>query len=586
MLALNKNRSDDGRNGLQIICNDFTCCRNDISVDKINRSAKLMGIREYQGNDGTEATSPANNTFSWVNMDFSDYYNNCENIIYCHLDSTLTIFHIKPNDYSSTVNPHPAGTNSFEYNKELCCPSDLDSNGKSGTEIGLIKLDYSGFELWNKTWGDMIASWYVGYPGSLITINNDYYLAGSKNYYSPYSYDSGLLMKLNSTWDTIWTKDYNLNIDNEPDTSILFNQMDICFNNDLIFGGGLYKSGSSGSKFLLIRTDTAGIIKWYKTYSVTQSGINDGYSVIQTSDHGFAIGGFWYIPGDQSATGDPIIIKTDSLGNLEWIKNLGGPIVDNRAMLCRANEVNILMGTTIADSLTGGNSTFSRINVVKMDNEGNILWNKKYGESSFSNFLSNIRCLEDSSIICTGSVWTDVPGRVGWVMKLNSEGDSLWYRQYYLLNGGSSLNYLRDIVQVSDNGYVACGYISPISPDTGIQSAWVIKLDSVGCDSAGCDSTVGVKEHGGMEAWEHGGMEIWPNPAKEILNFKFSILNSGEAYSIYIYDILGREVMKTTVDPQNRAVSLNVSNLESGFYLAVAKDLRNRIFKGKFIIGM
>jgi hypothetical protein len=185
---------------------------------------------------------------------------------------------------------------------------------------------------------------------------------------------------------------------------------------------------------------------------------------------------------------------------------LGGPIVDNRAMLCKAIDGTIIMGTTIADILIGGTSTKSRINVVKIDNEGNILWNKKYGQSSISNYLSNIRNLEDGSIICTGSVRAEIPWNAGWIMKLNSEGDSLWYRQYYLLSGESTYNRLRDVIQTSDSGYLACGYISPITPDTGIESAWVIKLDSIGCEWAGCDTTVSVKEHGGMGAWRYGNM--------------------------------------------------------------------------------
>lgn len=491
-------------------------------------------------------------------------------LCYCQSAYFNNSYHLgNPDEWSGAVTLY-----SEEYGYIIC--------GKSGNDIGLIKLDISGEELWSKTWGDTASSWYTGYPGCLVHQNTTTnYLAGVKQYFTPTSYGVGLLMKFDSNWDTVFSLAYGDQV--EPiDTSMNFDNMAICQNGDLVFTGELYPF-QLPSKMILVRTDSIGKIRYFKSFGI--SGINRGYSVIETTDFGFAIGGFWYIPGDQIATGDPIIIKTDSLGNQQWIKNLGGPIVDNRAMLCKANEGNILMGTTIADSLTGGNSTYSRINVVKMDNEGTIIWNKKFGESSFSNFLSNIRCLEDSSIICTGSVWTDVPGRVGWVMKLNSEGDSMWYRQYYLLNGESSLNYLGDIVQVSDSGYVACGYISPISPDTGIQSAWVIKLDSIGCDSAGCDTTVGVNEHGGMEAWGHGELEIWPNPARDWISLRLPDNLSTGAIEVAIYNIFGQEVMKISVNLQNRAVSLNVTNLPSGFYLAVCKDIKRKVFKGKFVVA-
>jgi hypothetical protein len=34
--------------------------------------------------------------------------------------------------------------------------------GKTGVNIGLIRLNYNGDQLWYKTWGDSIANWYFG----------------------------------------------------------------------------------------------------------------------------------------------------------------------------------------------------------------------------------------------------------------------------------------------------------------------------------------------------------------------------------------------------------------------------------------
>ncbi|MCK9401351.1 MAG: T9SS type A sorting domain-containing protein [Bacteroidales bacterium] len=133
--AQDQNRDRSGDLGLQILCNDFTNSRFDISVTKSDELVRDMGIKVEQGNEGTEATSPANNTFSWVDKEFSDYYNNCENIIYWHLDASLTTAHVKPVDYSSTVNPQHDNGNSWVYDKEICCPSNLDTIGGGGGSI-------------------------------------------------------------------------------------------------------------------------------------------------------------------------------------------------------------------------------------------------------------------------------------------------------------------------------------------------------------------------------------------------------------------------------------------------------------------
>jgi hypothetical protein len=182
---------------------------------------------------------------------------------------------------------------------------------------------------------------------------------------------------------------------------------------------------------------------------------------------------------------------------------------------------------------------------------------------------------------------------------LNSEGDSVWYRQYHLLNGGSSLNYLSDIIQVSDMGYLACGYISPISPDTGIQSAWVIKLDSIGCDSAGCDTTVGVIEYGGIEAWEHGRMEVWPNPAREQLHGRLNMdarptegLQSfgrdgrfNRDLTLVIYDVFGREVQKIKIPDGQEEFQINIEGYPPGVYIAILENGFDFVESRKFIIS-
>ena len=480
--------------------------------------------------------------------------------------------------------------------------------GKTNHNIGIKKIDYFGNDIWSKTWGDSISNWYIGYPGSLGRVDDYYFISGSKNYYSPYSYDVGLLMKLNNEWDTVWTKDYSLNEDDDPDTSLLFNQMDICYNGDLILAGGLYKASTvSFTKFLLARVDSSGNLLWHRTYSYSNRAfnVNDGYSVIQTSDGGFVLGGYWYVIG-AAYSGDPILLKTDSLGNQEWMMNIGGPYQDNRPWLCRTNDDNFLVGTIIADTAytPSGGDEEARLYVAKMDNNGNLLWGRKYGEREWLNYLSNIHCLSDGSIICTGSAWELTPGRIGWIFKLNSVGDSLWYREYYNLSGESSLNYLYDIIRSSDSGFVACGYVSPIPPDTvsGIERVWVLKVDSLGCDTAGCDPTVGIAEEekgsGGEE--EKRSVELWPNPCSSLLSVSLasrqsSVVSrqSNEKTVVEIYDVFGRQ----TPIPGSRTLGtsssfkrkgkwiVDVSSLPPGLYLLVVKDGQQTLGSAKFLVA-
>jgi hypothetical protein len=339
-----------------------------------------------------------------------------------------------------------------------------------------------------------------------------------------------------------------------------------------------YSSSRAISKMLIIRTDKYGNKEWESTFGYSGNVINRGYSVIQTTDSGFAIGGFKYTPG-QSVTGDPIVIKTDSMGNQQWMKNLGGPIKDNKAMLCLDYDGNILVGTNYGDEMSG-DDVFSRINIIKLDNEGNILWNKKYGESVLHNYLSNIRVLENQDVIATGSKYVGEPWRAGWVIKLNADGDSLWYREYLLLQ--YSINKLRDIIPTSDNGFLACGYVSPLSPDTGTQDAWVIKLDSIGCDTPGCDTTVAIPEIVYKNTEDE--LYIYPNPASNVLNIQYPITNDECRSIISIYDIFGRKVKEIKIPKGQQQLSVDVSNWHNGLYVAVLRNDKKIIAKQKFVI--
>jgi hypothetical protein len=464
--------------------------------------------------------------------------------------------------------------------------------------IAFIKLDNNGNLLWNKNYGDYIDDYYIGGPGSLRQINSgNFILAGTKDIWQPNHYAVGYLMNLDSEFDTIWTKSYNINNNNVFDTTINFTQLDICDNKDLIFSGSL-----NGSYMLLLRTDSSGITKWYKTFHYGNNTLCTGYSVIQTTDGGFALGGFQYTIGHPE-TGDAVIVKTDSLGNQEWVKYLGGPYLDNKAKLSLAPDGNIIMGTAYGESMTG-DIPRSRIYIVKLDNTGNIIWENKYGSSLYFNFLLNIRTLENGSIIASGSC-TEVSIYYGWILKVDMDGDSLWLRRERYFTGENSLHYLYDIIPTSDNGYLTCGDAIPINPDTGIRSAWVMKLDSNGCEYEGCDTTVGIEEDDktvGRYDGKRCGLEVWPNPASSVLSvtcptdrqqsdgWECLVLSGCEDCSLEIYDIFGRIVLPSTpiippIGGTRGGWQVNVESLPPGVYIAILKNGYEIVGSRKFVVA-
>jgi hypothetical protein len=434
---------------------------------------------------------------------------------------------------------------------------------------------------------DSVDYWFLYTPDCLIHDQDHYYAARTRRKpASNWVHQEGTLMKLNGNFDSVWMKSYGEKV--EPyDTAFLISNLQKTNQNELILTGSWMPHGLAQHVYLL-KTDTLGNKIWDNSYSYENFYI-EGYSVTQTSDTGFIIGCFKQTPG-YPYTVDPVIIKTDSLGNKEWNKNLGGPQKDFTPMVAVSSDGNIIIGTSIADSMLTPDIPISRINFVKLDNQGNIIWSKKYGLSQPNNFLRKIRVLEDGSIIGVGAVlkYNPEPDRVGWILKTTSEGDSLWYREYTNLTGYESRNYLYDVIETNDNGLIACGYVDPYPPDTGSIDTWIIKLDSIGCDTAGCDTTVGIGEHGGMGAWEQGGLEIFPNPASGEIHVRMNMDDgrSNSHLTLDIYDIFGRTAPTPALPHSGEGVSwvLNVNELPPGIYLAVVREKTNVVARGKFVV--
>jgi hypothetical protein len=225
-----------------------------------------------------------------------------------------------------------------------------------------------------------------------------------------------------------------------------------CFNDDsynVLVGrtcvstsdGGFVLAGEvlinrSFSDIIIIKIDSTGTELW-RNYLGTE--IHDWpKSIIQTPDKGFAIGSWSLIPYINNDTADPVVHKIDSLGNLEWSANLGGPFLDDKAVLCNSQDSCIMVLTAYADSMYNPLYASTRINLIKLDLSGSIIWNKRYGPSML-NYISNIQLLDNGDVMACGYIYNSysIYLRSGWLFRFNSDGDSLGTAHFYYPNSGS-----------------------------------------------------------------------------------------------------------------------------------------------------
>jgi hypothetical protein len=259
------------------------------------------------------------------------------------------------------------------------------------------------------------------------------------------------------------------------------------------------KSGFTGNTDIyIINTDKNGYMKWDKALGGDSLMVATGFK--QTPDKGMIISG--YTNGLTTQAYDFLIIKTDSLANLEWENSFGGAdwdfansvaYIPNIAYFIAGKTYNNTSGMAdafvAAVSLNGdtlwtktiggsGDDVFNCIDttndgnliasgytnsfgngaydfyLVKIDIHGNILWTKTYGQTA-NEIAYAARATSDNGYVVIGSsnsypaINTDP-----WLVKTNADGDSLWSYFYYNNNDEEFF----DIKQQNNGKYLLAGY--------------------------------------------------------------------------------------------------------------------------------
>ena len=194
---------------------------------------------------------------------------------------------------------------------------------------------------------------------------------------------------------------------------------------------------------------------------------------------------------------------------------------------------------------------------------GNIIWEKKIGSPYYNTIGTSIRELPDGNLIASGSVYdTTIYKNKGLIIKLSSQGDSLWDRMYEATPGINSDCFLNDIAQTEDKGFIAIGVLFIQAPDTGTQDTWILKVDSNGCEVTNC-SYMGIintqSENGSI-------VSVYPNPFNSAMIIKIESESNDIQGYITITDIFGREIFRQELFETENKFEFNGSHLDPGIY--------------------
>ncbi|MCD6412230.1 hypothetical protein J7K91_00920, partial [bacterium] len=132
-----------------------------------------------------------------------------------------------------------------------------------------------------------------------------------------------------------------------------------------IVGGETESFGTGGCDTFLLKLDNSGNFSWAKT--IGGLGNDYAYSVQQTSDGGYIVGGFTDSFGAGSE--DIFLLKFDSSGNLSWAKVIGGGGSDWAHSVQQTSDGGYIVGGFTDSFGAGGKDIF----LIKTDSKGNII---------------------------------------------------------------------------------------------------------------------------------------------------------------------------------------------------------------------
>ncbi len=263
----------------------------------------------------------------------------------------------------------------------------------------------------------------------------------------------------------------------------------------------------------VVKLDSANSIEWQQCYDGTytesvvdiKSTTDAGYILLGlTNSNDGDVSGYHGTPGNVNIY-DIWVIKTDSIGTIEWQRCLGGTKNEHPEFIEITPEGNYLVGG------------------VTNSHDGDVTGNHSIGD-----FYDQ------------------------WIVKLNTQGDIIWQQCF----GNEQSVKLGGVTILSEGDFIVTGTSGDNSGDVscdlkGNIDVWTYRI---------IDTTVNI-----YETEINSKIKVYPNPVSSRLNIEFPKNFNIRGASIEIIDMNGRLVLRTKLESISE--TLDINKFIKGLYL-------------------
>ncbi|MFH1321201.1 MAG: caspase family protein [Bacteroidota bacterium] len=238
-----------------------------------------------------------------------------------------------------------------------------------------------------------------------------------------------------------------------------------------VVAGSTYSEEFQTSDILVLKFDIRGNLVWEKTFG--EKGDEKAFSIITIPGGEYMVAGYTNSKG--SGNKDMWVMKLDDDGNLIWDKTFGGNYEEEAYSITHAPG----KGYAVA----GYNKSIGARNglmwIVKLDNDGNKEWESSYGGDIGGGIPTDVAMsvtpTPGGGYAVAGYTRSLGAGSYDFlVLKLDKDGKIIWNKTF----GGTKTDQARTILATPDGEYIITGFTD--SKGEGNKDIWVLKLNGLG----------------------------------------------------------------------------------------------------------
>jgi hypothetical protein len=334
-----------------------------------------------------------------------------------------------------------------------------NSTGAGSSDLWILRTDFEGNLIWEKTYGGTGIE-----PAELTavreTTDRGIIVAGASSNLGAGGLFDGWVVRLDGIGKVLWEKSYG-----GAGNDFLFRPIETD-GGRFIAIGGTASFGAGGGDVWVVWIDEHGELTHEMAYGAQGSEIAIGASLT---------GAGLLLCGDTDSFGaggdDGLVMLVHPVtGDVVWSKSYGGSADEMfRGVTGLAAGGSVVVGETTSFGAGG-----SDLWVVRLDGNGNPLWEKTYGGTGDDDGWS-VAEMDDGNIAVLGTTDSFGMGKDDvWLLVLDQSGNILREHTY----GGSEMEFAPEIRTTHDRGLVFAGATGSFA--TGTADLWLLKVSRDG----------------------------------------------------------------------------------------------------------